>query len=384
MSQMKRSKKTVLVVTGGRADYGLLRPVMRELMKSAVLTLRVLATGMHTLERDRTLHFIRKDHLPIAALVRVGAKDTMLDALAKEIKGISACCIKHRPDLIMVLGDRDEPFAAAIVGGHLGIPVAHLHGGDKTGFVVDEYIRHAITKFSHLHFPATKKSAERIQKMGEELWRIAMVGGTGLDEIRTLSFDTKANVGKRFGLDPRKPWYLVLHHPTPLEQTAYEGQAKGVFAVAASLAGEKIFCMPNSDTGSDVFVREIEKYRRHEDVHIFQSMPREDFLSLFKHARTLIGNSSMGIIDSSFLKIPTINVGNRQMNREHGVNVIHATYDGGNIRRAVQQAESPVFRQRISRMKSPYGDGRASERIVHRIEKLIRRPDLFYKKLTYV
>jgi len=380
-----KKKKTVLVVTGGRADYGLLRPVMREVMKSKKLSLTVLATGMHTLKKyGHTLDFITADKIPVTAVVKVTEKDSMLESLAKEITGIEKYCTQHRPDIILVLGDRDEPFAAAIVGGHLGIPVAHLHGGDKTGFVVDEYIRHAITKFSHLHFPATKLSAKRVTLLGEESWRVLMTGGTGLDEMRSFSFASRKSIAKKYGLDAKAPWYLIVHHPASLDSVPYHTQAKGVFRVGAGLAGEKIISLPNADTGSADFITEIDKYRGRADTHIFKSMPRKDFLNIFKYVTLLIGNSSMGIIDSSFFKIPTINVGNRQLGREHGENVVHALYGEASIRRAVTRATNPSFVRRVASMRSPYGDGRAAKRIVRHIERLIGREGLFYKKLTYV
>jgi GDP/UDP-N,N'-diacetylbacillosamine 2-epimerase (hydrolysing) len=382
---MSSSKKTVLVVTGGRAEYGLLRPLMREILKSKKLTLRVLATGMHTLKKHGyTVDFIKADKIPLDCVVGVGEEDTMLDSLAKEIQGIADYCAKHRPDLIVVLGDRDEPFAAAIVGGHLGIPVAHLHGGDKTGYVVDEYIRHAITKFSHLHFPATRLSASRIKKLGEEPWRIMTVGGTGLDEMRDFSFESKQAIGQKYGLDPLMPWYIVLHHPASLDSVPYTKQAKGAFRAAMKLKGEKLISLPNADMGSKDFMREIGKYRGRKNVHIHKSLPRKDFLNIFKYTDILIGNSSMGIIDSSFFRIPVVNIGNRQLGREHGINVVHAGYDEKSIVRAITKVSNPAFLRRVKNMKSPYGDGRASKRIVRHLERLVDKKDLFYKKLTYV
>lgn len=381
---MSNSKKTVLVITGTRAEYGLLRPTMHAIAKSKKLALRVLLTGTHTLKAyGHTQEQVLAD-FPSARVVPVAEKDSMADALAKEIRGIGAYCAKERPDLILVLGDRDESFAGAIVGGHQGIPVAHIHGGDKTGWIVDEYIRHATTKFSHLHFAATKKSARRIKLLGEETWRIHMVGGPGLDEMRAFRFASKKTIANKYGLNAAESWYLILHHPSPLDPVPYRTQAEGVFRAAAKLTGEKIISLPNADTGSSVFLGEIEKRRGKKGFHILGSTPRRDFLNILKYATLLIGNSSMGIIDSSFFKIPTVNVGNRQLGREHGVNVVHAGYDNASIKRAIKKAMSPSFLRRVASMKSPYGDGHAAEKIVRAIEKKINRPDLFHKKLTYV
>jgi len=378
-------KKTVLVITGTRAEYGLLRPTMHAIAKSKKLSLRVLITGTHTLKKYGNTQAQVLADFPSALIVPISGKDSMTDALAKEIKSIGYYCSAKRPDLILVNGDRDESFAGAIVGGHLGIPVAHIHGGDKTGWVIDEYIRHATTKFSHLHFAATKKSAWRIKLLGEEPWRIFIVGGPGLDEMKAFSFESKKTIAKKYGLNTTKSWYLILHHPTSLDRVQYKIQAAGVFRAAAQLPGEKIVILPNADTGSAVFLHEIEKYRsKKEGMHIFKNIPRKDFLNLFKYTTLLVGNSSMGIIESSFFKIPAVNVGNRQLGREHGINVVHSDYDLVSINRAIKKAMSPTFVLRVANMKSPYGNGHAAEKIVRAIEQNIDRPDLFHKKLTYV
>ena len=380
----QRMKKTVLVVTGTRAEYGLLRPTMRAIAKSKKLSLRVLVTGMHTLAKHGNSQELVLKDFPSACVVPVGEGDSMTDALAKEIMGISAYCEADRPNLILVLGDRDESFAGAIVGGHLGIPVAHIHGGDKTGSVVDEYIRHATTKFAHLHFAATKKSAHRIKLLGEESWRIHMVGGPGLDELRSLKLQPKSALAKRYGLSTTEPWYVLLHHPTSLDTVSLETQIRPLLKVAQSLPGEKIVLYPNSDKGSDVFIDAIDTYRERPDFHIFQNIPREDLISILKYATLLVGNSSMGIIDASCLRLPTVNVGDRQAGRERGANVVDVGYDEASIRRGIARAMSPTFRSRVARGVSPYGDGHAAEKIVRVLEQSIDRADLFHKKLTYV
>ena len=377
-------KKSILIVTGARSDYGLLRPIMREILKSKELELRVLVTGMHTLKAfGSTMDLVRADNMPIASIVPVSESGSMTDALAEEIKGIGRYCSTHRPDIILILGDRDESFAGAIVAGHLGIPVAHIHGGDKTGSVVDEYIRHATTKFSHIHFPATKNSARRIKLLGEEPWRVLTTGGPGLDELRTSTFRTKESLAEQYKLSLDKPWHIVLQHPAPLDPARYEDQIRPLLETLAAMPSEKIVLYPNADTGSDTFVREIEKLRKHSGMHVYRNIPRADLVSMLTYAEFLIGNSSMGIIDCSFLGIPAVNVGNRQVMRERGVNVIDCEYDRRSIERALVRARIPAFRYRAARGTSPYGDGHASERIVRGIKKLLSRKDLLNKKLTY-
>ncbi len=381
---MAARKKTVLVVTGSRAEYGLLRPIMREIQKSKKLALKVLVTGAHTLASHGKTQSQVEAEFTVDCVVPIREAGAMTEALGEEIRGIGEYCAQHCPDLILVNGDRDESFAGAIVGGHLGIPVAHIHGGDKTGWVVDEYIRHATTKFSHLHFAATKKSAQRIKWLGEESWRVVVSGGPGLDEIRTLAPISKEEIGKKYGLDASVPWTIVLHHPTSLDTVSYKEQIAPLLKEIAKLPGEKIIGYPNSDTGSREFITEIDQYRGSPHTHIFKSIPREDYLVLFKNASLLVGNSSMGIIDSSYLKVPTVNVGNRQSGREKGVNVVDAQYDATSIAKAIKRAQSSAFRARVKKSTSPYGNGHAASRIVQTIERHIDRSDLFHKKLTYV
>ena len=381
---MKNSKKTVLVVTGSRSDYGQIRAVLHELLKSKLLRLEVIVTGMHTLKSYGYTASEVKSEMPVVAVVPVRERDSMLQSLAREIIGVEKYCRTHRPDLILVLGDRDEPFAATIVGGHLGIPVAHLHGGDKTGSVVDEYIRHAITKFSHLHFPATPLSAQRIKLLGEEPWRVLLSGSTGIDELRSMKTPTEKVLAKRYKLSPDKPWYVILHHPASLDSISYKAQVAGVMRASSTLNGEKIVLIPNADTGSKEFLNEINRYARTPDFHIFKHIPRSDLIGILKRTRVLIGNSTMGIIDASYLRLPSVNVGNRQTGREKGSNIIDCTYEEKSILRAIKKAESAEFRRTVATKASPYGDGHAAVRVVRFLERHINRSGLFHKKLTYV
>lgn len=373
------------MITGTRAEYGLLRPLIRAMQKSARLQPKVLVTGMHTLSKyGHTIDEIQRDKIHIAHVVAISEGDSMPQALAKEIKGIEWYCRKNRPDLIVVLGDRDESFAGAIVGGHLGIPVAHIHGGDKTGLIVDEYIRHATTKFSHLHFAATKTSARRIRLLGEEPGRVFVVGGPGLDDVRATKFLPKKIIAKYHELSPDSPWYVVLHHPASLDTTPFSQQIRSVLETMSVLKGEKIIVYPNSDAGSDVFLKEINRIKNRSDVHVFPNLSRAQFLNILKHSSLIIGNSSAGIIEAGYMRIPAVNVGLRQGMRERGTNVISCGYDKRSIGKAITRTTGKAFLKNLPRGAAVYGTGHAAEKIVRIIEKNIDRKDLFHKKLTYV
>lgn len=363
----------------------MLKSTIDAIRASHSLELRLLATGMHTLVRHGlTVNEIKKDKIPLVAVVKVGQNDDMLTSLAKEIDGIRQYCLKDRPDMIVVLGDRDEPFAGAIVGGHLKIPVAHIHGGDVTGHVVDEYIRHAITKFSHLHFTASQKSYERVIKLGEEPSRVYNVGGPGIDRIREMKFLKKPDLAQKYNLDPNKKWFLVVHHPATLDTVPYKSQIKPLLESLANFStAEKIVILHNSDTGADVFFKEMKAYENKIGFHFYKNIPRDDYLNFLALVDLLIGNSSSGILEAGYFKLPVINIGSRQQGRECGKNVLHVGYGFDHITKAISKVLSPKFYQVCQKSKHPYGRGLAGQKIIAIIEKKINDPYLFYKKFTY-
>ncbi|MDP3900339.1 MAG: UDP-N-acetylglucosamine 2-epimerase [bacterium] len=378
------SKKTILVVTGSRAEYGLLKSTVKEIIASKKLELKLLVTGMHTLKKyGLTINEIKKDKLPIANVVKISEKADMADALAQEIVGIKKYCQKNRPDLILVLGDRDEPFAAAIVGGHLGIPVGHIHGGDVSGVVVDDYIRHSITKFSHLHFTASKYSQQRVLKLGEENWRVFNVGAPGWDSLKEEKFLSRQELADKFNLDKNRKWFLVLQHPAPLENISVAEQIKPTLKAIAGYEAEKIIIYPNSDTGSELVIKEINKYQGKSNYHLYKNLNRVIYLSLFKHCDVLIGNSSSGIIESGFFRLPTVNIGNRQLGREADKNVIHVNYNQADIKKAIELALADNFKKKIKVGKNIYGNGSAGKKIVKILENMTYDYKLLAKKFTY-
>jgi len=377
------NKKKILVITGTRAEYGLLCPVMEEIEKSPKLSLLLLATGMHTLKKHgHTGQIIKKDGWPLKWVVSVGEHDDMLESLAKEITGIRAKCIRVRPDFIVVLGDRDEALAGALVGGHLGIPVAHIHGGETTGFSVDEHIRHAITKFASLHFPATARSYRNItEKLGEEKWRVKLSGAPGLDGLKKISYLSRSALSAELGLDMGKKWMILLLHPVVWEKTKPARQMNNLLCAVSRFFSEKIVIYPNADTGGREMIREIDRFSSRPGFHIFKNLERRVFLSLLKNAELLAGNSSAGIIESSYFKLPVINIGPRQQYREKGENILDCDYGEQAIARSVIHAMRPDFRKKCQKAKSSYGQGGAARAIVRSLEKNINNPNLLKKKM---
>lgn len=373
-------KRNVLVITGTRAEYGLLLPIIRAIQKSRKLELRLLVTGMHTLDvYGHTIDEIRRDKVPISSVVPIAEKDSMLGALSKEIRGIERYCRKERPDILLVPSDRDEGFAGAIVAGHLGIPIAHYSGGDTSSGIVDEQIRHAISKFAHVHFPIADSSARRLLSLGEEKWRIHHFGTTALDTTRSLV--SRSRLARMLRLDPREPWILFVQHPAPLDATPLRKQIAASIEALKRTNGQKIILYPNSDTGSDVFIRAIESLRKKSDVRIARSLPRKVYLSLLKSSDIVVGNSSSGIVEAGFFAKPVVDIGSRQRGRERGKNVAHAPYDAKRIRTAMARALSPAFRKRAKSARHPYGSGGVGKKIARALERLKINDRLLYKKI---
>lgn len=376
-------KKKILIITGTRAEYGLLKPIMKAMQKSKLFEPKFLVTGMHTLKKfGYTLNEIKRDKMPIAAVVPVGEKDDMPEVLAKEITGISDYCEKNKVDLILVLGDIAPALAGAIVGVHSKVPVAHINGGDISGHGPDEFIRHATTKFSHLHFTSCDPNAKRVLALGEEKWRVFNVGATGLDGLSKLKYLSKKELAKKFNLNLDKRWFFMVHHPAPLDSTPFPQQIKPLMKTLSQYEAEKLVSYPNTDTGSETFVGEIEKYKNKRFFRIFRTLPRIQYLSFLKYSNLLVGNSSSGFVESSHFKIPVVNIGSRQEGRIAGANVIHCGYTEKEIKSVIDKALTPAFKAKARRAKSPYGSGDVSGRIVKVLEKhfnLIGTDKLFFK-----
>ncbi|MBI2064467.1 MAG: UDP-N-acetylglucosamine 2-epimerase (hydrolyzing) [Candidatus Yanofskybacteria bacterium] len=377
-------KKKVLIITGARSEYGLLKPVFLEMQKSKKIEPLLLVTGMHTLKKHGyTVNEVKNDGIPIAHVASISEDDDMLSALASEITSIKKYCIANKPNLILVNGDRDESFAGAIVSGHLKIPLGHIHGGDVTGFVVDEYIRHATTKFAHLHFTASPASYRRVLKLGEEKWRVFCTGSTGLDRYSDMGFLPKEDLAKKYNLNLNKKWFLVIHHPTPLDKISIKQQINPLLAsLADSKDTEKIVIYPNSDMGSKLFIKEINRYKNRQDFHIYPNVSLKDHASFMKNVNILIGNSSSGIIEAAYFKLPVVNIGNRQRGRERDNNVINCAYDRESIEKSITLASSAKFVKDCKKIRSLYKSG-ASKKIVKIIEQNIDKKNLFLKEFTY-
>jgi len=379
--------RKILYISGTRADYGLIRETLFSITKNPKLKIEIIATGMHLMpEFGKTIKEIRKDKFKVYevnSIYKGDSKESMVDFIGKLVQLLNKKIKKIKPDLILLLGDRGEMLAGAVVGAYLTIPIAHIHGGDVTS-TVDELSRHAITKLSHIHFAATQKSAERIKKMGEDGWRIFKVGAPGLDDIFKEKIFTKAEIFKKYNLNSSSPVLLVIQHPTITSVFPPEKQIKETMEAVKELGYQTILIYPNADAGGRRMIKIIEKYRKYPFVRIYKSISRKDCLSLMKTADVMVGNSSSGIIEAPSFCLPMVNVGEREKDRERANNVIDVNYQKEKIKKAIKKAIfEKKFRKKIKKTKNPYGKGRAGEKIADILSNIKINSRLLEKRISY-
>ncbi|MFC2019179.1 UDP-N-acetylglucosamine 2-epimerase [Chloroflexota bacterium] len=381
--------KRITVVTGTRAEYGILRPVLRAIEGMPGLTLSLVVTGMHlSHEFGYTITEIIDDGFKIDTTVDMLLSGDTLESMAKSIGlgiiGLTQTWGQSRPDVILLLGDRTEPLAATIAGAYLNIPVAHIHGGDSLCGGLDEYARHAITKLSHIHFPATNKSAERIMKMGEDEWRVHMVGSPALDMIMSESLIPADVLEKELELDLSRPLTILVQHSVTTQENEAPNQIKETLEAIVDLANPVVLIYPNSDAGGRSIIEVIRQYEKYPFLKTFKSLSRREYLSLMKVASVLVGNSSSGIIEAPSLGLPVVNIGIRQEGRERGDNVIDVRHDKDEIITAMEKAlTDEEFLSGVKKCESPYGDGKSGLRIANILNDMEITPQLLQKRLAY-
>ncbi|MDD1668759.1 MAG: UDP-N-acetylglucosamine 2-epimerase [Methanomicrobiales archaeon] len=378
--------RKILYLSGSRADYGLMLPVLDRIRADPALGLEIMATGMHLMEEfGSTVGDIERDGFRVhrlEATCREDDKRSMVEFTGDLLRLLSTEIPRLHPDILLLLGDRAEMLAGAIAGSYLSIPVAHVHGGDVSS-TVDEHARHAITKLAHIHFPATRMAEERIIRMGEDPSRVFVTGAPSLDPILAGGFTDPVAVRRSLGLGERRPVILVIQHPVTLESDRAGEQMEATLRAVADLGHETIVIYPNADAGGRQMIRTIGEYSRYPFIHVLKNLPRRDFLGLLSGVDLLVGNSSAGIIEAPSFHLPVVNIGSRQEGRDRSGNIIDVPPERTAIRGAMEKALSdPEFRERVRTCTSPYGDGHASERIVAILREIPLGKDLLQKKLV--
>lgn len=379
--------KKICVVTGTRAEYGLLMPLLNQIKQAEDLELQLLVTGMHlSPEFGLTYKLIEADGYTINDKVDILLSSDTPVGISKTMGlgmiGFAESFERLQPDMVVLLGDRYETFIAAAAAAVARIPISHLHGGETTEGAFDEAFRHAITKMSWLHFTSTEEYRKRVIQLGEDPNRVFNVGAIGIENIIKLPLMTKEELEANLNVQFNKRLLLVTFHPVTLENETSAGQFKELLRALDKVEDATIiFTKANSDTDGRIINQLIDDYTslHREKTLAFTSMGQLRYLSAMKIASAVIGNSSSGVIEAPSFKVPTINIGDRQKGRIQAESVIDCEPKEEEISNAIHLALSDDFHMRLKKMKTPYGDGKVSEKIIKSIRDSLSK-DVSLKK----
>lgn len=363
--------RRIAVVTGTRADYGLLKPLLARLQADRRAELQLCVTGSHLSARHgRTAKTISADGFPVAAEVpaRLGQDngESLAISLGHVIQGFARSFSRLRPDLVVLLGDRWEMLGAASSALMLRIPMAHIHGGEATEGLIDEAIRHSLTKMAHLHFAAAPVYRRRILQLGESPRRVFTVGGLGVDALQSTPRLNLGELEKRLGLAWREETYVVTFHPVTLRpETAKRDMRALLSALSERKDAAFVFTLPGAEAESQEIVGAIQKFVAGHPgravAHASLGLPA--YVSAMSLCHAVVGNSSSGLLEAPSLGVPTVNIGDRQRGRLRAKSVIDCAASLASIREALELAGQPGFRRGLRKVKNPYGDGGAANRI---------------------
>ncbi len=370
-------KRKICIVTGSRAEYGLLRPLLKEVSGDPELTLQLVVTGMHLSEEfGSTYKEIESDGFNIDEKIDIGLhSDTptgIAESMGLAMSGFAKAYQQLRPDIIVVLGDRFEIFAAAATAMVSRLHIAHLHGGERTEGAIDEAFRHSITKMSHLHFASTKEYRRRIIQLGEDPSRVFNVGAIGLDNIRDLKLLAKEELEDQLNTKFNKHNLLVTFHPVTLEDNTSGEQFQILLDVLNGLKDTNIiFTKSNADTGGRTINNMIDEYVSYnpKTAISFTSMGQLLYLSTLQFVNVVVGNSSSGIIEAPSFKIGTINIGDRQKGRIKAESIINCQPLKDDINGAFEKLYSKEFQISLKNVQNPYGAGGAAKKIKEILKK---------------
>ena len=383
-------KKVILAITGIRSEYDIMSSVYKEIKSRKKLILKLIVTGAHLKKKyGYTINEIKKDGFKITNKVdsyqirntlesRVAGLGIQIQKITKHIKKIS-------PDFILVLGDREEAMTAALISSYMNIPLLHIGGGDRAVGNVDDQIRHAVSKLAHIHFVTNIESERRLINLGEQKYRIFNVGNPGIDRLIKNKLIPAHKIPDLSSFLKRREKYIVLiQHPVSSEANLAGSQIKKTLEAIKKLKIKTIVIYPNSDFGSSEMIKTINQYKKFSFIKVIKNLQRESFVNTLRNASVLLGNSSCGILEAPSLKIPVINIGNRQKGRLHSSNVIFIDHKIKNIYKVTKKVlENQKYRKMLINCKNPYGDGKSSKKIVDIIESIKINNKLLIKDITY-
>jgi UDP-hydrolysing UDP-N-acetyl-D-glucosamine 2-epimerase len=378
-------RRTIAVVTSSRADYSHLYWPLRALADHPEIDLKLIVLGAHlSPEFGLTISEIEKDGFVIDGRIECLLNSDTDVGMAKTI-GVATLSLADslgsmRPDILLLIADRYEMLAPASVALALRIPVAHIEGGEISEGAIDDAVRNALTKMSHIHFTSTERARARVIAMGEEEWRVHRAGAPSLDHLVKRKLYSREELEARLGITLKEDALLVAYHPvTLLPDTTREAYA--LFAALAGIDGQILFCYPNSDAGSHSLIQRVRSFvAERGSGQIFTNLDALTYWSLLAHVEIMLGNSSSGIMETASFALPTVNIGIRQKGRERPANVIDVEATRECILGGTLRARSDEFRASLNGISNPYGDGHASERIVGVLAGVLLGEKLLMKK----
>jgi GDP/UDP-N,N'-diacetylbacillosamine 2-epimerase (hydrolysing) len=385
-------KRKILAVTGARSEYDILFPVLEKLQLSNEFELEILVTGAHLSERyGKTVDIIERDGFTIAAkvdnLLDSDDKKSRVISLGNQIPAFAEVFDKVKPDIILVVGDREEAISVSLTGAYMDMVVAHIAGGDiaKDGNI-DNSVRYATSKFSHIHFTILEEHNKTLLKLGEDDWRIFAVGNPALDRFLATPKLNKDDISKNIGFDISKDKYLVLIQHPIITDVANEG--KNIRETLDAIVESGYKCLinyPNSDAGNFAIIEAYQEYvKNHQQLFLFKNLDRLNYINILRNASLLLGNSSSGIIEAPSLGLPVINIGSRQRGRFHAENVIFTDNDKSQIASAIKKSTTDEnYISSIKKIKNPYGDGNSAAKIVEVLGSIEINDKLIHKNITY-
>lgn len=374
------------MVTTSRADYSYFLPLLRAITKDPELRLDLMVSGMHLVpEFGSTIKAIEADGFRIATRIEMLLGSDTPEAIAKSVGlgiiGFGQAFSAFRPDILVVLGDRFEMQAAVIAAVPFNIPIAHIGGGEATEGLIDEAIRHSITKMSHLHFVSHSEYEKRVIQMGEMPWRVTVSGSLSLDNLRTLDAEDTEKLSSRIGM-PLDPLPLVVtYHPLTLDPDDTRWRILELLAVLHDFGVPVVFTAANADTKGRAIMDAIKDYvDHHANARAVVSLGMQGYFSLLRQAAAMVGNSSSGILESASFQLPVVNIGDRQRGRLHAGNVVDCRDDRQSIADALRKVLDPAFRAQLHDLKNPYGDGTAASKIINVLKNVQLGTELIFKQ----
>ena len=366
---MTASRK-IAFLSVGRSDFGRYRPILRALAGNPGVHFRLLASGAHwAKEFGETWREIEANDFVVApGLEMTLASDTPASvgkAIGLGTLALAQDFAQNTPDLLVLLGDRYEMLCGANAALGFNLPIVHIHGGAVTEGAIDELVRHALTKMSHIHLVSTDVYAARVRQMGEEAWRVHTVGAPGLDELAAAAKHSRADLARTFGLAPDKPWLLVNFHPVTIQPRETQAQIESLLDALAHFALPTVITYPNADVGSGTVIAAIEAFAARNPgwARIVRHAGLETYASLMAAVAAMVGNSSSGLVEAPAFMLPAVNIGIRQEGKIKAANVIDCDHEKTAIVASIDRALSDRFRRDLRGLVNPYGDGKSGPRI---------------------